>query len=233
MAVVGFWFSSQHTQPPRPYTGSGSLSAYNPDYWCISNVSKGELVLLSIQVNMTDYIWQSRLYYSNLTEVQTINDDNTHIYEFYADTTDDYLLRLYDEYSFNYTIECTHPVSEQPTMVIFYIDRSVIKQGENATITVIVENRDLITLSVEYRFNVSHRVLIYEGAEKLLPRIGTEYTFNYTMGATDPSETKVFVVVGTLEEGISSATYPISLSVYFDGEELEKTWRDLTLKVEE
>ena len=117
--------------------------------------------------------------------------------------------------------------------VKFSIDRSVIKQDENATITVTVENFDLKTHSVEYRFSVSHKLSIYEGAEKPLPRIDSQFTFNYTLEATDPSKTKVFVVIGRLEEDISSATYPISLTVYFDGTPLEKTWNDLTLKVEE
>ena len=114
----------------------------------------------------------------------------------------------------------------------FSIDRSVIKHGENATITIKAENFDMKTHRVEYRFTASERLLIHEGAERLLPRIGSEYVFNYTLGAADPSDTKVFVVVGKLEEGISSATYPISLTIHFDGEEREKTWNDLTLKVE-
>ncbi len=239
VAAVGFLFYLQHAQPPR-YRELGTLPAYNPDYWSVSNVTKGDLVLLNIQVNVTDCIWQSRLYYSNLTEIQTINDDGTHIYEFHADATGDYLLRLYDEHGLNYTVECTHPITEQPTMVLFSIDRLVLKKGENATLTVIIENFDLETHVVEYRFNASHRVLIYKGAEKLLPRIGSQYTFNYILDATVPhtyiytyTETRVFIVSATLEEGVSSATYPISLTVYFDGEELEKTWNDLILKVEE
>lgn len=122
---------------------------------------------------------------------------------------------------------------QPPGPVTFSVDRSVIKKGENATITVTVENRDKFTHIVEYRFNVSHRVLIYEGAEKLLSKTGSGYTFNHTIEARHPSETNVFVAVGTLEEGISSATYPISLNIYFDGAEIEKTWSDLTLKVEE
>ena len=114
----------------------------------------------------------------------------------------------------------------------FSIDRPVIKQGENATITVTVKNLDLKRQTVEYRFNVSHWVEIHEGAEKLLPRIGPEYMFNYTIEATDPEKTKAFLVIGRLEEGISSATYPISLTISFDGEDLPKTWNDIILEVE-
>lgn len=117
--------------------------------------------------------------------------------------------------------------------VKFSISRSAIEAEGNATITVTVENFDMLTHSVEYRFNVSDRISIYEGAQNLLPRIGSQYTFNYTLEASDPSKTKVFLVIGRLEKGISSATYPISLSVYFDGKKLDKTWNDLILKVEQ
>lgn len=124
--------------------------------------------------------------------------------------------------------------SRQPTgQVKFSINRSVIKQDENATITVIVENIYRKEHIVEYRFEVrENRVTIYEGAERPLPLIGSQYTFNFTLNATVPSDTRLFDVTGTLEEGVSSATYPISLTVLFDGEELDKTWPDLALTVE-
>ena len=121
---------------------------------------------------------------------------------------------------------------QPPGPVTFTIDRPVIKQDENATITITIENRDLKRHIVEYRFNVSSWVLVHEGAERLLPRIGPEYVFNYTIEATDPEKTKAFLVIGTLEEGVSSATYPISLTISFDGKDLEKTWSNITLKVE-
>jgi len=116
--------------------------------------------------------------------------------------------------------------------VQFSMDRSVIKEGENATITVTVENVEMKEYVVEYRFNASDKLSIYEGAERRLPRIGSQYVFNFTLDASIPSETRVFVVVGDLEEAISSATYPISLAIYLDGEGLEKRWNDLILKVE-
>jgi hypothetical protein len=124
--------------------------------------------------------------------------------------------------------QSTHPSG----VVRFSIDRSVIKQGENATLKVTVENAGLEELFVEYRFKVNDKVSIYEGAEKLLPRTISGYTFNHTLEATHESETNVFVVTGMLEEGMLSATYSISLIVYFDEKEQEKTWNDLMLKVE-
>ncbi|UCC33945.1 MAG: hypothetical protein JSW53_02780 [Candidatus Bathyarchaeota archaeon] len=116
--------------------------------------------------------------------------------------------------------------------VKFSIDRSVIGDGENATVTVTMENIYMREHYVEYRFKVSHRVDIYEGAEKLLARINSQFVFNYTLEASIPSVTRVFLVIGRLEEDVLSAEYPISLSIYFDGEEQEKTWSDLILKVQ-
>lgn len=122
--------------------------------------------------------------------------------------------------------------SSQIRVAEFSLDRSVIDVGENSTLTVVVENIDLKTHQVEYRFNASHRVLVYAGNEEVLPRIDSCYTFDYILGPVDPSTTKVFTISGTLEEGAWKATYPIFLIVYVDGEELEKTWNDLTLTVE-
>ena len=131
--------------------------------------------------------------------------------------------------SFWFLMQPRHPTGS----VKFSIDRSVIKQGENATLKVTVENFNLTKRFVEYRFKVNHKVSIYEGAEKPLTQIDSQYTFNHTLEATHASETNFFVVTGTLEKGMLSATYSISLTVYFDGGELKKTWDDLTLKVEQ
>jgi len=98
------------------YVGSGSLAEHDIDYWWIA-IGKDDLVLLSIAAD-TPFSWVSELYYSNLTLVQTVSDDFTHNYQFYANATDDYLLKLSSGYySFNYTVECAYPVSEQPTPV--------------------------------------------------------------------------------------------------------------------
>jgi hypothetical protein len=117
--------------------------------------------------------------------------------------------------------------------VEFSLDRSVIKKGENATITVTFQNVHRLEYVVEYRFKVSSWVEIHEGAERPLPLVGSYHTFNYSLGATIPSDTRRFDAVGDLEDGVSSATYPISLTITLNGRELEKTWNDITLKVED
>ena len=91
----------------------GRLSAYDPDYFWISNVNKGNYVEIIIQADTWPYDWESKMCYSNLTLVKRISGEDTHIYEFIANETDDYLLRLFADFSFNYTIECTHNLFPQ------------------------------------------------------------------------------------------------------------------------
>ena len=97
------------------HTGSGSLGEHAIDYWWIA-ITQGDLVLLSVEAD-TPFTWTSDLYYANLTLIQTVSDDFTHNYQFYANATGDYLLKLSSGYySFNYTVECAHMLSEQPAI---------------------------------------------------------------------------------------------------------------------
>ena len=89
----------------------GRLSAYDPDYFWISNVNKGNYVEIIIQADTWPYDWESKMCYSNLTLVKRISGEDTHIYEFIANETDDYLLRLFADFSLNCTIECNHLVT--------------------------------------------------------------------------------------------------------------------------
>jgi len=91
------------------YTESGNLTVFDVDYWWISGVDQGEQVLVNIVTDPND-AWESRIYYSNLTLVQSVGYGNTHIHEFIASKTDTYLLRITNDVSFNYTIESTHPI---------------------------------------------------------------------------------------------------------------------------
>jgi hypothetical protein len=109
--AIAVLLSSMIMANAHAYEVSGHLSAGECDYWWICNVEKGDLVLLTI--NGGSLSWESRLSYSNLTVVKTVSDGATHIYEFFANETDDYLLRLYSSYSFSYTIQCNHNISEQ------------------------------------------------------------------------------------------------------------------------
>jgi len=95
------------------YAESGNLSEGEVDYWWISDVDKDDPVLISIQADTS--FWESRVYYSNLTLIEEIYAGDTHIHEFIAAKTDEYLLRLYSPYyNFSYIVESTHPISGQP-----------------------------------------------------------------------------------------------------------------------
>jgi len=126
------------------------------------------------------------------------------------------------------------PSSQQLPIEIsdFSIKPSSVKEGNKATITVNVKNVDLKTHQIKFLFNVSPRVSMYAGAEQLLPKDNSFYVYNFTLEAADPTEKRLFTVTATLEEGTSRVDYPLSLTVSFDGEELKKTWDDLTLTVE-
>lgn len=94
---------------------SRTLYAYEVDYWWICDVIKGDLVTVIIKTDAWPS-WKSRIYYPNLTMVenQEIYEPGTHVHQFIADMTGCYLLRIYADFTFNYTTECTHPVSEVP-----------------------------------------------------------------------------------------------------------------------
>lgn len=114
----------------------------------------------------------------------------------------------------------------------FSIKPSFIKEGKRASITVGVRNLDMKTHEIKLIFKVSPRVLIFKGAEQPLPKENSFYTYTFTLDAADPEEERIFTVTATLEEGISRADYPLSLSVLVDGKELRKTWKDLSLTVQ-
>jgi hypothetical protein len=118
------------------YTNSGNHSANSVDYWWVSGVNKGDLVLLNIQIS-SGSLWDSVVYYSNLTVVQGIHDWGTHIYEFFAAKTDNYLVRITDEDNFNYTIESTHLIDagqRNATQVSFALLPNPTDVGKTVTL---------------------------------------------------------------------------------------------------
>lgn len=110
-----------------------------------------------------------------------------------------------------------------------------MREGENTTLTVVVENLNRsINHQIEYRFNVSRMISIYAGrGGPLLNRVSSYYTYNFTLEMTDPSLTKEFTVTGIIHEDVQFSGYLLVFSVYVDGEKLQKTWSDLTLIIRE
>lgn len=131
--------------PVNTYLDSGNLTANDVDYWRIHNVAEGEAVLLNIQADTFPYRWESRITYSNLTLVNETYDYDTHIYEFIADKTDNYMLRLHATFSFNYTIESAHvvliPGNHDIAVENITISRSVVGQNFTLLINTTIENQ--------------------------------------------------------------------------------------------
>jgi hypothetical protein len=148
---------SNHTISEQPLlTASGNLSPYEVDYWWVNGVSKGDIVLLSIQADTFPYDWQSQLYYyCDLTLLYETDTYDTHIYQFIADKTGDYMLELTAEFSlsFDYTIECTHPISTQPrthnvAVTNVSTEKTIIFQGQQLRIYVNITNTGSFTETV-------------------------------------------------------------------------------------
>ncbi len=129
------------------------------------------------------------------------------------------------------------PSSPLPPVRItrFSLDSLDIRGGQNTTLTVVIENLNRTRdHQIEYRFNVSKMVLIYEkGKEDLLNRVGSYYNHNFTLATGNPSLMTEFTVTGTIHEDVQFSGYSLVFSVYVDGEKLQKTWNDLTLTVRE
>jgi len=117
----------------------GSLSKQEVAYWWVNSIKAGDLVLLNIQTKTFPWQWESRLYYSDMTLVKTTKNYDAHIYEFIANKTDNYLLRLYADFDLNYTIHNVHIISKQmtryPSNISCIISKPEVNKGDAVTIS--------------------------------------------------------------------------------------------------
>jgi len=130
------------SEPPTNIA-SGALSPLGVDYWWIHNVSKGDLVLLTVEGGF--FSWESKLFYSNLTMIQSLDKEETHTYDFYANQTGDLLLRLRDyTFGMDYRVQCTHRVVTFPRVNLTGVeaDRTIVSQGETVKIRVDLSNEE-------------------------------------------------------------------------------------------
>ena len=115
----------------------------------------------------------------------------------------------------------------------FSLDSLNIGEDQNTTMRVDIENinktRDH---QIEYRFNVSQKVLIYTVGGKLLDRVDSCYSHNFTLLTSTPTLPQEFIVTGTIPQDMKSGVYELVFSVYVDGEKLLETWgkMDLTIR---
>jgi hypothetical protein len=107
------------------------------------------------------------------------------------------------------------------------LNPSTIRENEIAQLTVSLKNLDLKTHQLKLAFDINPRILVYAGTEQLLQ----DDTFLLTLEASQPSDERIFTMTGVLEAKSSSCDYPISLKVYENGNELSKTWNDITLTI--
>lgn len=121
-----------------------------------------------------------------------------------------------------------HFSPKPPIEVVYSLEPSTIKEKERAHLILTLNNVDLSTHEIGIVFDISHRISVHEGSERLLQ----ENMYSFVLEAADPSEQRVFTVSGSLEEGTLSSQYPISFRVFVDGNELRKTWGDPILTVQ-
>ena len=142
------------------YTMTGEHEANDVDYVWISGVSQGDLVLLDVQIDPYSG-WTSVVSDSKAIPIQTSSIGGTHIHEFVADKTDSYLLRISGTSAFNYTVECNHPIVEQPmyTMTgeheandVDYVWISGVSQGDLVLLDVQIDPYSGWTSVVSVRF---------------------------------------------------------------------------------
>jgi hypothetical protein len=121
-------FSTSTIEPAYSY--AGNLSDLDVDYWWIPNVSKDEIVLMSI-VPDSGVWYVSSLSYSNLTEFQSTWAYGTHNHDFVADKTDTYLLKIYaNGGALNFTIK--H--SARACLIRFSVEPNPAFVGETVTL---------------------------------------------------------------------------------------------------
>jgi hypothetical protein len=145
---VGYGCSIQCSHPISAvpmYTSCGFLPFGGVDYVKISNVNKGDLFLLTVTGDEY-WKWTTQLSYANLTIIETNGNVGTHITQFYADTSGDFLLKLQPTTvagttGIGYTIQCTHFVpSHNIAVTNISTDRKTVVPGDVAKVFVGVSN---------------------------------------------------------------------------------------------
>jgi hypothetical protein len=161
-AGTAYTIGSTHqlSRQPMPYAAAGTVLGGDADFWRISNVTKGDLFLLI--VNGDDFWdWESQLSYTNLSVIDTIGgttlgapSNANHIFQFYANTTSDLLLRISPPWpgDMAYTIQGTHFIpSHNVAVTSASTDKTAAAPGELVNVYANVVNLGEYTES----FNVT------------------------------------------------------------------------------
>jgi hypothetical protein len=188
--IVGA-FSTTSTKRIQPaFVEYGHLDEDEVDYWWVLNVTEGDFVLVSIGAESGVWVWESLLYHdSNFTApIDRIYTEDTHIHDFVANETGDYLLRLYTNYvDFEYTVECiTHQVDEQ----LMYAKLGYLPDDQVDHWWVPDINKDdMILLSVCAESGVwVWESLVYDPEGEQIDRIYTEDTHIHELVANETGD---------------------------------------------
>jgi hypothetical protein len=131
------------------YAAAGTVAGGGADFWRISNVTKGDLVLLVVN-GEGFWDWESQLSYTNLSVIDTIGGTTTgapsnanHIFQFYANFTSDLLLRISPPWTGDmaYSIQCTHFIpSHNVAITSVSTDKNTVQPGAYVTVYANVSN---------------------------------------------------------------------------------------------
>ncbi len=130
------------------YAAAGTVAGGGADFWKISNVTKGDLVLLVVN-GEGFWDWESQLSYTNLSVIDTIGgttgapSNANHIFQFYANSTSDLLLRISPPWTGDmaYSIQCTHFIpSHNIAVTSVSTDKNTVQPGAYVTVYANVSN---------------------------------------------------------------------------------------------
>ena len=226
-------------QPMYKQTGNHEAGAV--DYHWISGVSQGDLFLLNINLSPNVY-YQSVVFYSNLTVVPAQDSGSwpgTHIHQFIADKTDRYLLRITSSSSFNYTIECNHPLVHIHSPEQLQLDRALSWfWSSNTSITSIslgdVDGDDQIEIVTGGYYNDGTRnvaqLVVLNGVNLAVENVKTWYWNGNTiinsvaLGDVDGDDQIEIVTGGYYNDGTRNVAQLVVLNGVNLAVENVKTW---------
>lgn len=103
-----------------------------------------------------------------------------------------------------------------------------ITAGKVAQLQVTVSNKDSKNHQITLIMNVSQYVQV---TGQGVTRQSGVYDFGFTLTSATSELTETLSVTGTLAQGQSSATYPITLAVQVDGKSISTSWQNPVLTV--
>ncbi|MCW3998655.1 MAG: PKD domain-containing protein [Candidatus Bathyarchaeota archaeon] len=190
---MNYTVTSSHSvsseKPPvlTPYVVSGSLPVNMINYHAISNIHRGDVVLLTVNSSIgSGYnvgFW-SAIMYSNLSTAVAIDSSpyypgNPHIYQFIAQADGPYYVEVYHGTSdLNYSITSSHPVSSEtpPVLTSYTVSGSLPVDTINYHRITNIHRGDIVLLSVSSSIGSGYNVGFYSAI--LFSNLSTAFAIN-------------------------------------------------------